>query len=87
MRAALEEVRACNGARCLQNAAPLKIASCLGLQGECALLRREVPVGCVFVDASTNEIVCRASNRTGELSNVRALCDRSFAGMAVLTWD
>lgn len=41
------------------------------MQGEDALTRGEVPVGAVFV--YNGEIIARASNRTNELYNVRAL--------------
>lgn len=34
-----------------------------------ALERNEVPVGCVFVDRQTSEIVCRSGNRVNESKN------------------
>jgi tRNA(Arg) A34 adenosine deaminase TadA len=44
-------------------------------QGENALARGEVPVGCVFVHGG--EVIARAGNRTNELFNARRCCLRS----------
>lgn len=43
------------------------------LQASKALDEGEVPVGCVFVDASSNTIISKGSNKTNETRNVRKL--------------
>jgi tRNA(Arg) A34 adenosine deaminase TadA len=40
-------------------------------QARAALLRQEVPVGCVLVDEGTGEVLATGSNRTNETRNVR----------------
>ena len=41
------------------------------LQARAALLRQEVPVGCVLVDEATGEVLATGSNQTNETRNVR----------------